>query len=245
MLTRLAAALAVLLLGGAAVAEEPKPVRGVVELFTSQGCNSCPRADALFSKLAQQDDVVALSYHVTYWDYLGWRDTLASKENTDRQYGYMRALGVGSVYTPQVVVNGRSHVKGSNGAAIKQQLGDQAKGALPVDIKVSRTGDSVVIEAGASSDPKASKAHLVLVYYDPPRQIDIGRGENNGRKMTYWNAVTQIRTAGMWSGKKQRYELPASEVSGKGGCAVLLQSLAKDGSPGPILGAAMISRPQE
>ncbi|MGE0282616.1 MAG: DUF1223 domain-containing protein [Rhizobiaceae bacterium] len=241
---RLAAALAVLL-GGTAFAGDGKHPRGVVELFTSQGCNSCPKADKLFTEMAQRDDIVALSYHVTYWDYLGWRDTLASKENTDRQYGYMRSLGAGSVYTPQVVVNGQIHVNGANRAAIDESLQESPKGELPVGITVSKAGDSVVIEAEGSPTQASDKAHLVLVYYEPPKEISIARGENNGRKMTYWNAVTEMQTAGMWTGKKQRYELPASEIArNKEGCAVLLQSVAKDGGPGPILGAAVIRKPE-
>lgn len=236
----IAASLAALVVG-TAVAGEGKHARGVVELFTSQGCNSCPPADAIFSDMAQQDDMVALAYHVTYWDYLGWRDTMGSKENTERQYSYMRALGAGSVYTPQVIVNGRVHVNGANRPAIEESL-DETPTALPVGVKVSTSGDSVVIETEATSKP-VGKAHVVLVYYEPPRQIDIGRGENNGRKMTYWNAVTGVQTAGMWHGKAERYELPASEVSKKGGCAVLLQKVAKDGGPGEILGAAVVRKP--
>jgi len=236
--------MAVSLLGGVAgAAELAKPV-GVVELFTSQGCNSCPRADALFTEMAQRDDIVTLAYHVTYWDYLGWRDTMASKDNTERQYSYMRALGAGSVYTPQVVVNGRFHVNGANRAAINDTLAEAAEDSLPVGLTVRTVGDSVVIDAGESKTPSA-KAHLVLVYYGPPLQVDIGRGENNGRKMTYWNAVSDVQTAGMWHGKAQSYELPASEIARKGGCAVLLQSVAADGGPGPILGAAIVRKPSK
>ncbi len=86
-------------------------------------------------------------------------------------------------------------------------------------------------------------AHVVVVYFDPPQTISIGKGENSGRRETYWNAVSDIQTAGMWHGKAQRYELPMSEISKRGGCAVLLQAMGKDGLPGPILGAAMIRNP--
>ena len=185
--------------------------------------------------------MVALAYHVTYWDYLGWRDTMGSKENTERQYSYMRTLGAGSVYTPQIVVNGQVHVNGANRAAIDDTI-DETPDGLPIGIKVKSSGDTIVIETEAAKRP-IEKAHVVLVYFEPPRQIDIGRGENNGRKMTYWNAVTGSQTAGMWHGKAERYELPASEISRKGGCAVLLQAVAKDGGPGPILGAAIVRKP--
>lgn len=217
---------------------------GVVELFTSQGCNSCPPADALFAELAAKEDIVALAYHVDYWDYLGWQDTLSRKENTERQYDYMRAFGSRSVYTPQAVINGRVHVNGASRGEVDGALARLAKTGegMRVAIKVSRTSDRVMIDAGdAGTGP--SDAHVVIVYFDPPQTIKIGQGENTGRKMTYWNAVTGIQTAGMWHGKAQRYELPMSEISKKGGCAVLLQSVGKDGLPGPILGAAFIHKP--
>jgi hypothetical protein len=224
-------------------AQFDKPL-AVVELFTSQGCNSCPPADALFAELAAKDDLVALSYHVDYWDYLGWLDTLGRKENTERQYDYMRAFGSRSVYTPEAVINGRAHVNGALRHEVDGAIARMAKNGegMHVGIKVSRTSDRVMIDTGdAGVGP--SDAHVVIVYFDPPQTIKIGKGENSGRKMTYWNAVTSIQTAGMWHGKAQRYELPMSEIAKKGGCAVLLQSVGKDGLPGPILGAAFIHKP--
>jgi hypothetical protein len=217
---------------------------GVVELFTSQGCSSCLPADAFFAELAAKENIVALAYHVDYWDYLGWKDTLSRKENTERQYEYMRAFGSRSVYTPQAVINGRSHVNGArreevDGALARMETSGEG---MQVGIKVSRTSDRVIIDAGdAGSGP--SDAHVVIVYFDPPQTIKIGKGENTGRSMTYWNAVSGIQTAGMWHGKAQRYELPMSVIAKKGGCAVLLQSVGKDGMPGPILGAALIHKP--
>ncbi|MDX8479089.1 thioredoxin family protein [Mesorhizobium sp. VK24D] len=257
---RLAAlALAVSTFAGAALANEPekppidktqtdrtqadKPL-GVVELFTSQGCSSCPPADEFFAELAAKENIVALAYHVNYWDYLGWQDTLSTKENTDRQYDYMRAFGSRSVYTPQAVINGRSHVNGASRKDVDGALArmDRAGEGMRVGIKVSRTSDRVVIDAGdAGNGP--TDAHVVIVYFDPPHMVKIGQGENSGRSLTYWNAVSDIQTAGMWHGKAQRYELPMTEIAKKGGCAVLLQSVGRDGMPGPILGAAFIRKP--
>ncbi|AZO60556.1 MAG: DUF1223 domain-containing protein [Mesorhizobium sp.] len=220
-----------------------KPL-GVVELFTSQGCSSCPPADEFFAELAAKENVVALAYHVNYWDYLGWQDTLSNKENTERQYDYMRAFGSRSVYTPQAVINGRSHVNGANRKEIDGALArmDRSGEGMRVGIKVSRTSDRVMIDAGdAGNGP--TDAHVVIVYFDPPQMVKIGQGENSGRNMTYWNAVSDIQIAGMWNGKAQRYELPMTEIAKKGGCAVLLQSVGKDGVPGPILGAALIRKP--
>ncbi|TPK39158.1 DUF1223 domain-containing protein [Mesorhizobium sp. B2-5-4] len=227
-------------------AEKSQPDRplGVVELFTSQGCSSCPPADAFFAELATRQDLVALAYHVDYWDYLGWKDTLSHKENTERQYDYMRYFSSRSVYTPQAVLNGRMHVNGANRGEVDGALARMARAGegMRVPVKVSRTGDRVIIDTGdAGAGP--NDAHVVIVYFDAPQTVKIGQGENSGRKMTYWNAVTGIQTAGMWHGKAQRYELPLSEITKKGGCAVLLQSVGKDGLPGPILGAAFIHKP--
>ena len=240
---RLAAATAVfgLCLGPATAGEAKKPA-GVVELFTSQGCSSCPPADAILEDLAKKGDVIALAYHVDYWDYLGWQDTLASPDNTARQYEYAKSFGARSVYTPQAVINGRTHVNGSSRAEIASTLGQFAKSGkgLSVDMKVMRAGDSVVIDAGEGAAQQ--EGQIVLVYYDPARPVVIDRGENDGKTITYWNSVTDIQMAGMWHGAAARYEFPASEIAkkGAGGCAVLLQSTGENGVPGPILGAALI-----
>ena len=239
-----AAALVVPALAGIGVAGEYVKPAGVIELFTSQGCNSCPPADELFAELARRDDMVALAYHVDYWNYLGWRDTLSTPENTSRQNDYMRAFGSRSVYTPQAVINGRAHVNGADRDQVTgklKELGDQNNG-MRVGIKVSRSGNSLMIDADAGDNP-VGEAHVVLVYFDAPQPIEIAKGENTGKTVTYFNAVTDIQTAGMWHGEKQRYELPMSEISKKGGCAVLLQSVGKDGLPGPILGAAVVRKP--
>lgn len=238
------AALAVVGFAGIALAGQNDRPRGVVELFTSQGCNSCPPADELFAEIAAKQDIVALAYHVDYWDYLGWRDTLARSENTARQNEYMRAFGSRSVYTPQAVINGRTHVSGANRTDIHGTIDSLAKSGkgMMVDVDVTKKDGSVIIQTGAAAD-KPSKAHLVLVYFDPPQIVDIAKGENNGRRMTYWNAVTDIEIAGMWHGEAARFELPISEIAKKGGCAVLLQEVGTDGLPGPILGAAIIRKP--
>jgi len=241
------AALALPAFAGSLAASEAKQPVGVVELFTSQGCSSCPPADLLFSEMAADDEIVALAYHVDYWDYLGWRDTLAKPENTARQRDYMRAFGSRSVYTPQAVINGRTHVNGSDRAAIKAALDATAGGpnGLPVPISLKRAGDSLVIEVGESSSPN-QKAHVVLVYYDTVTPVAISGGENQGRTLSNWNAVTGIQTAGVWRGAVARFEMPISEIAkkGAGGCAVLLQTVGTDGLPGPILGAAAIDRPE-
>lgn len=242
---RLAAA-AMLLCAAPSFAGDVLKPRGVVELFTSQGCNSCPPADAVLSELADRGDVVALGYHVDYWDYLGWKDTLATPENTERQKLYGEAFGKREVYTPQAVINGRIHVKGGKRGAVNAALAEMERTGqgLSVDIDVTRSGDSVVIEA-AGLPGEEREAHLVLVQFEPRRRVTIERGENEGQTIAYANPVTKIRTAGMWHGKAARFELPRSEVDKKNGCAILLQSVSKDGLPGPILGAAVVAPQSE
>lgn len=217
---------------------------GVIELFTSQGCNSCPPADELFAEFVAKGEVVALAYHVTYWDYLGWQDSLASKENTDRQYGYMRGFGARAVYTPQAVVNGRTHMSGAKRDQITSSLDNlnRTGQGLNVDIHVTESADAISIDVGPG-DGQHVNAHLVLVFFRGPQVVDLERGENRGKRVTYWNSVTDVQTAGLWHGEKQRFDLPKSEVEKKGGAAVLLQVVGKDGLPGPILGAAIVRNP--
>ncbi len=230
----------------AAFADEAKKPVGVVELFTSQGCSSCPMADQIFSELVKRGDLVALAYHVDYWDYLGWQDTLASADNTQRQYDYAKSFEAHSVYTPQAVINGRTHVRGSSRADINDTLDRFAKSGdgMSVDIKVMRTGDSIVIDAGEGTGDVQGR--VVLVHYKPAVPVTIERGENTGKTITYWNAVTGIQTVGMWHGAAARFELPLTELTrkGDGGCAVLLQARGPaKGLPGPILGATLIEHP--
>lgn len=230
---------------GAAAEEMENPI-AVVELFTSQGCSSCPPADAFLGDLVKRGDVVALAYHVDYWDYLGWRDTLASAENTARQRAYGRSFGASSVYTPQMIVNGRTHMAGSRRAAVMNAIEDRlgTSEGLTVDLSASYAGDNIVIEAGPGDNGKR-KAHVVLVSFDAKHVVDVKRGENSGRSLTYHNAVRAVQTVGVWKGKEARFELPMSEVAekGTGGCAVLLQAVNPDGLPGPILGATMVVFP--
>nr|WP_312365516.1 thioredoxin family protein [Ensifer sp.] len=228
------------------MAQDGKVIKGVVELFTSQGCSSCPPADAALKKLVDDGDVVALSYHVDYWNYLGWKDTLASSDNTDRQYAYARMLGRNGVYTPQAILNGRDHINGANLQAIKSRLDAMkadGKGlAVPVDAKIN--GDEISIKVGAGD----GKANVVVVYFDRARVVDVEKGENSGKKISYWHAVRDIQTIGMWDGKAATFTLPATvltEQRGKSGCAVLLQSMKDAETPGPIIGAtAVLAGPQ-
>ncbi len=216
-------------------------IKGVVELFTSQGCSSCPPADKLLAKYADRKDVLALSYNVDYWDYLGWKDTLASPDNSERQRNYAQARGDGQVYTPQAVIDGRTHAVGSDPAAIDAALAKYPDG-LPVHLSLSSTGDAVTVNIDAAAENQMPHATLWLVMYDKSVSVPIDRGENSGRTITYTNVVRKLRPIAMWKGEAMSVDLPKSEIkhADVSRCAVLLQAETKDGLPGPILGAATI-----
>jgi len=236
---------AILTFGSAVLASEAnKRPRAVLELYTSQGCNSCPPADKLLGRYAKDKDVVALTFNVPYWDYLGWKDTLALPENEDRQRDYARARGDGAVYTPQVVINGRRHAVGSARFQIERAMSaDDPSGALPVALEVHLDGDTLMVEAAAAPDGlKDPKATLWLVTYSRTATVPIKRGENRGATITYTNVVRNIRPIGMWKGKRLHLDLPRATLAKRGidGCAVLLQR-EKNGRPGAILGAGMVA----
>jgi len=225
---------------GSVCAQDGVTPKGVVELFTSQGCSSCPPADAVLEKLIDQGDVVALSYHVDYWNYLGWADTMSSKENTARQYAYAKSLGRSNVYTPQAVINGRDHMNGADLGAINGKLDafKKAGEGLNVDVGASMQGDELAITIGAGQ----GKANVVIAYFDQEQTVTIKKGENVDRKVAYWHTVTDVQTVGMWDGKAMRLVLPSSLVKSakKDGCAVLLQTSGPEGEPGTIMGAAVL-----
>ncbi|AYG60850.1 DUF1223 domain-containing protein [Rhizobium jaguaris] len=222
-------------------AQELAKIKGVVELFTSQGCASCPPADAAFEKLIRQGDVVALAYHVDYWNYLGWNDTMGSKENTARQYAYARTLGRSGVYTPQAIINGRDHLNGANLDAINLKIDDfqrQGKG-LTVPVNAAMKGDELEIKIGAGQ----GRANVVVAYFDKEQQVSPKAGENNGQQITYLHAVSDIETVGMWDGKGMNIVLPANvmDKAGRRGLAVLLQSSTPSGDPAAIIGATVLT----
>ncbi len=223
-----------------AIAEDAA-TKGVVELFTSQGCSSCPPADAVLGELVEQGDVVALAYHVDYWNYLGWKDTLSSKQSTDRQYDYARTLGRSSVYTPQVVINGRDHINGADKKGINAKIDafEKSGRGLIVPVSARLEGDKIKINVGEGQ----GKANIVIVYFDSENTIQIKRGENRGKALTYWHSVRDVQTIGMWDGKAMEVDLPATMVSNKGydGCAILLQTMKSDTIPGAIIGASVMT----
>jgi len=207
---------------------QPRPV--VVELFTFQGCSSCPPADAYVGKLSARSDVLALSFHVDYWDDLGWRDPFALPQSAARQRIYARNLGRSSVYTPQLVVDGREDHVGSDGTAIPKALSGTRDG---VPVRVSIRDAQVLIDLGA--DPQAAPSDVFLVAYLRHAVSVIGRGENAGRTLEEFNIVRAIRTLGSWKGRAQSFTAPVSSLPPDAtDVAVLVQPFGQ----APIIGAA-------
>ncbi|TCT43100.1 DUF1223 domain-containing protein [Martelella mediterranea] len=229
-------------LGPVHAAGSEKPL-GVVELFTSQGCSSCPPADAAIAGLADRKDLIVLSYHVDYWNYLGWADTMSSPENTERQYDYGKAMGRSGVYTPQAVLNGRVQLVGTDANALEQKLrslADKGQG-LSVPVSARMNDEEVDIHLGDGE----GKADVLVVYINAHERIKIERGENAGKVMDYRNIVTDVQTIGMWHGEASTIALPSHvlEPQNSDGCVILLQSRDQNGNPGAIIGATMISSP--
>jgi hypothetical protein len=209
--------------------------QAVVEMFTSQGCSSCPPADAYLSELARRPEIVALTLPVDYWDYLGWKDTLAHSDFTARQRAYAGARGDRQVYTPQAVVNGGEPCVGSNRAKIERLIA--IRGELPVPVAAVEAGGQVAIEVGPGAPVEEAAVWLLPVAR--ARTVPIGRGENRGRTSTYVNVVRGLKRVGTWTGQPARYEVPMEAVKeGEADAYVVLLQAVGQGGPGPILGAA-------
>lgn len=212
----------------------------VVELFTSQGCSSCPPADRLAERLvSEENDILTVVLPVDYWDYLGWKDTLASPVHSQRQRAYAARRGDRSVYTPQMVVNGEEHVVGSRERDVRAALSRTDPFTASVDLKIS---DMVVQATVDGTLPRGSR--MATIYFLSIKEealVDIGRGENAGRKIRYVNIVHQLQPMGMWSGGQETFRMPKSKLMLKGDarCAVLVQIEDREG-PGPIVGAAVM-----
>ncbi|SLN54962.1 DUF1223 domain-containing protein [Roseisalinus antarcticus] len=191
-----AAVLSLALGAGAALADTPKVV---VELFTSQGCSSCPPADAMLRDLAQRDDVIALALHVDYWDYIGWADIFASPAFTERQKAYARAAGERMVYTPQMIIGGVDPVVGTRPMQVADLLRAHSEVARSVSLGLRATGDEVEITAEGEGD--WADCIVQLVRYLPERTVEIDRGENAGRTLVYANVVTSWEVVGEWDGQ--------------------------------------------
>jgi hypothetical protein len=212
----------------------------VIELFTSQGCSSCPKADKLLGEYAADPRLIALSLSVDYWDYLGWRDTLALHAHTKRQKGYAAYRGDRQIYTPQLVVNGISETIGNDRRAIDEAVASAERlGGLRVPVELRRDGEYVQIAVGGGGGPAAT---VWAVSYLGKKPVAIERGENRGKTITYHNVVRSWTKIGDWNGAAVRFSRPIAEISAADAdnAAVILQSGSVE-TPGAIRGAASVS----
>lgn len=228
-----------------ALAGEP---RAVIELFTSQGCSSCPPADKLAGELAKDSSLLVMTLPVDYWDYLGWKDTLALHGHTARQRAYAAARGDRAVYTPQVVVNGVVHVLGSDRAAIENAVTQTRRLAQPLTVPVKMSvadGRVTVTVPSATDEHKSGEVWLCSISNKIP--VAVGRGENRGHALTYYNVVRNWVKLGDWTGKAQTFSTKVADLAIAGGTlqdvdrlAVVVQSGAA-AKPGLMLGAATVA----
>lgn len=214
--------------------------KAVLELFTSQGCSSCPKADAMLEEMGKRDDVVALAYHVDYWDYIGWEDTFGTKENSELQRDYAESWGSSRIFTPQLIVNGKGGMVGSKRDAINSALGGAS---LPVAVTLSEA-DGDTLEVSIPAHEGYRKSMIWLVTYLDRADVAIERGENKGKQIGYTQIVTGRQVLGMWDpASGATLTLPLSEVltGNANGAAILVQE-QRASLPGPILGAAAFTR---
>jgi hypothetical protein len=235
-LSFIAGAIAVVALAGRAFADP----RAVVELFTSQGCSSCPAADKVLGDLARDPSVIALSLPIDYWDYLGWKDTLADTRFSARQRAYSHMRGDREVYTPQAVVNGTIHVLGSDRAGIEEAAirthGDAEVMSVPVSINQANSALNVTVAEGHGP---VAHGEVWVCAVSKAVAIRIGRGENRGREVTYHNVVRNWLKVGDWTGKAGSWSVPLENIKSEGVDAAVVY--VQDGNrdrPGPMLGAA-------
>lgn len=203
----------------------------VVELYTSQGCSSCPPADAMLHDLAKRDGVIALALHVDYWDYIGWKDSFGRPENTARQHAYARAANATTVYTPQMVIGGLDHVIGSRPMQVMDVVQAHSAQPNPVVVDVARRGNRLSITAETR---RRGNYTVQLVRYIPEQTVAISRGENAGRNLSYANIVTAWDVLDRWDGRDD-LDMDVS-VSGDQPIVVIIQQSTN----GPIVGAAQL-----
>src|SRR5262245_5496284 len=214
--------------------------RAVIELFTSQGCSSCPPADQLLGQLSKDPSLVALSLPIDYWDYLGWKDTLATPGHTARQRGYAQVRGDRAVYTPQVVVNGTVHVQGSDQAAIEHAITQtrQQPGTMGVPVALSVESGRINVLVSASTEGR-NGAEVWLCPITKSVPVAIGRGENRGQTITYYNVARRWMKLGDWNGTPRHWSVPVTDLDAEqtNSVAVFVQA-GEIAKPGRMLGAA-------
>jgi hypothetical protein len=229
-------------LGVVALPSAKAEPRAVVELFTSQGCSSCPAADKLLSELQSDPSFITLSLAIDYWDYLGWKDTLALAGHTNRQRAYSQMRGDREIYTPQAIVNGVAQAIGSDRAGIESAVAQSYSTASPLSVPVEVTvaGDRVSVRVPAREEAGGSEIWLCPV--SGSVSVGIARGENRGRTITYTNVVRRWIKLGNWSGKSETFTVPVDAIKfdGVDAVAVIVQN-GSSAQPGAIIGASLTS----
>jgi hypothetical protein len=216
-------------------ARAAEPVRGVIELFTSQGCSSCPPADRYLAELAKDPSLVVLSWPVDYWDYIGWKDTYASPAFTARQKAYAAARRDDQVYTPQAVIDGVTHAVGNDRDVVQDAIAANGKTLSCVLTLADRDG-----KIGIDIAPKghaSGSATLWLLRVLRTANVTIGRGENKGRSVTYTNIVREAIPVGQWSGGAAHFDTARPKLGEGEGLVAVLQT-GSAAKPGAILAAA-------
>jgi len=222
-----------------AASPPPAPEPVLAELFTSQGCSSCPPADQIWADLQKRQDLVAISFNIDYWDYIGWKDTLARRENTLRQQAYAKALGSRQVYTPQVIIDGKSDAVGNERKELLASIDAwvvQTRGKrLPIRLSQSGNVVQIHVPAGTAAEP----ATVWIAHTSSVRKVTITQGENSGRTMTYTNVVRDLASAGTWNGQAMTLQVPV-QPRDKGEATDGVAAWVQLGSHGQVLGAAQI-----
>lgn len=240
----LALTIAALALGLASARAQPgKEPKAMIELFTSQGCSSCPPADALVAELSKNPDLIALTLPVTYWDYLGWKDTLGQDAFAKRQKFYAKARGDGQVYTPQVVVNGTGHLVGSDKDEIEKAVRQIAPSGFEAHVSLKEENGNLVITVAPSGAAVERKAGIWVLPTTRHATVPVARGENQGKTLAYANIVRGMARVGDWTGKDATLTVPlaTTQLPESDGYVVVVQAEqpGKYGMmPGPVLGAA-------
>jgi len=226
--------------------------RAVVELFTSQRCSSCPPADKIMGELAKDPSVIAMSMPIDYWDYLGWKDTLADARFSARQKAYSKMRGDREVYTPQAVINGAAHVIGSERDSIEDAIDATRKenGVMSIPVTMTQSGTQLTVSVAAANKGPAANGgphgvthgEVWICSISKAVPISIARGENRGKEITYYNVVRSLLKIGDWNGDSGSWTVPIDKVAHEGVDAAVVY--VQDGSgdkPGPMLGAAFTS----
>jgi hypothetical protein len=215
--------------------------RAVIELFTSQGCSSCPPADKLLSQFVSDPSLVPISLPIDYWDYLGWKDTLADPRNSARQRAYSRVRGDREVYTPQVVVNGSVHALGSDKDAIEAAIALSRKSGMTLSLPVTiGVADGRVLVSVPGGGEGHSLAEVWICGLLKAATVAIGRGENRGKTITYHNVARHWVKLGTWNGKSETWNVPIQDFGDEGidEAAVMVQGGTVD-KPSAMYGAAV------